>query len=447
MISTAWLNAPIHQVDVWTQHLGPAILAGRLNYERSSGVAYFEWSDEARSQHLDLSPLRVPLEMGVWASNRERELPEDYRGLPGFLNDALPDGWGLYLMDNALARAGIPPEQITPATRLAFLGDRAWGSLSFQPVMEQGTSELMSLDVLGREMEASIEGHLEAVSDELLQAGSSPQGARPKVMVDCDEGFRHAKVTRGLPDEGFRSWIIKFAGRDEPEDAPLLELAYMTTARNAGLHVMDSKVLTIQGKHAFATKRFDRSPSGRVFTHTLGGLMHFSHRRIGLDYGTVAQVMDALQVPETAYQEAYARAAFNAAMSVRDDHSKNFAFIKGQDNRWDISPAYDLTYMTGPGGYHTMTFADGDTQDPTQQDLLNLAPLYHLSEAQARPIIQTMADAAMQVVPMAREMGVSNATLKPIASRLGVINASIDRRIGGGRGRQVHPQDRKGDSD
>lgn len=28
MISTARLNAPIHQVDVWTQHLGPDILAG-----------------------------------------------------------------------------------------------------------------------------------------------------------------------------------------------------------------------------------------------------------------------------------------------------------------------------------------------------------------------------------------------------------------------------------
>lgn len=434
-IPTAWLNAPIHQVDVWTEHLGPAILVGRLNYERATGVAYFEWSDEAQAHHLDLSPLRLPLEAGVWASNRERELPEEYRGLPGFLNDALPDGWGLYLMDKALARAGIPPEQITPATRLAFLGDRAWGSLSFHPVIGEDMGELMSLDALGREMEASIEGHLEAVSDELLQAGSSPQGARPKVMVDCDGHFRHAKVTRGLPLEGFRSWIIKFAGRDEPEDGPLLELAYMTSARNAGLQVMDSGILTIRGKHAFATERFDRSPAGRVFTHTLGGLMHFSHRRIGLDYGIVAQVMDELQVPQGAYQEAYARAVFNAAMSVRDDHSKNFAFIKGQNNQWDISPAYDLTYMTGPGGYHTMTFAEGDTQDPTQQDLLNLAPHYHLSEAQARPIIQAMAEVARQVVPMAREMGVSKATLDPIADRLGVINASIEPRMSRGRGR------------
>jgi len=433
MIPTTWLDAPIHKLDVWTEHLGPAILVGRLSYQRATGSAYFEWSDEAQAHQLDLSPLRLPLGARVWAGNRQPQLPDEYRGLPGFLNDALPDGWGLNLMDRALARAGIRPDQITPAARLAFLGDRAWGSLSFQPVIAEDNGELMSLDALGREMEASIEGHLEAVSDSLLQAGSSPQGARPKVMVDCAEDFKHAKVTGGLPAEGFRSWIIKFAGRDEPEDAPLLELAYMISARNAGLQVMDSRVLNIQGKHAFATERFDRCPTGRAFTHTLGGLTHFSHRRIGLDYIAVAQVMDESNVPQEAYQEAYARAVFNAAMSVRDDHSKNFAFIKGQNKQWDISPAYDLTYMTGPGGYHTMTFAGGETQDPTLQDLLNLAPHYQLSEGQARPIIQTMAEVARQVVPMAREMGVSKATLDPIAGRLKAINASIEPRVSGDR--------------
>jgi serine/threonine-protein kinase HipA len=427
-IPATWLHAPIHQVDVSTWHLGAPIPVGRLNYERATGVAYFEWSDEARAQRLDLSPLRLPTDMGVWSSRQEQGLPPEYLGLPGFLNDALPDGWGLYLMDKALARAGIPPELITPATRLAFLGDRAWGSLSFQPVIGDDIEQVMSLDALGNDMEKSIEGHIDAVSDELLQAGSSPQGARPKVMVDCDEHFRYAKVTAGAPAEGARSWLIKFAGRDEPHDAPLLEQTYMQSARDAGLRVMDSVILTIRGKPAFATERFDRAPTGRSFTHTLGGLLHFSHRAIGLDYANLAQAMDALQVPPDAYAEAYARAVFNAAMSVRDDHAKNFAFVKGPDGRWDISPAYDLTYMSGPGGYHTMTFAGGASPDPTRQDLLNLAPYYHLTETQARPIIQTMAEVARKVVPMAQEMGVSKATLAPIAQRLDAINRSIKPR-------------------
>jgi len=232
-------------------------------------------------------------------------------------------------------------------------------------------------------------------------------------MVDCDKDFRLARVTSGLPADGFRSWLIKFAGRDEPEDAPLMELAYMRSADDAGLQVMDSRVLDIGGKQAFVTERFDRTYAGKVYTHTLGGLLHFSHRSIGLDYANIAQVMDKLEVPSAAYSQAYARAVFNATMSVRDDHSKNFAFVKSRGNCWDISPAYDLTYMAGPGGYHTMTFAGGASQDPTGPDLLNLAPHHYLTEAQARPIIQNMIEVANRVVPMARTMGVSQATLAP----------------------------------
>jgi serine/threonine-protein kinase HipA len=145
--------------------------------------------------------------------------------------------------------------------------------------------------------------------------------------------------------------------------------------------------------------------------------------------------MEALKVPEPAFREAYRRAAFNAAMSVRDDHAKNFAFVKGRDNRWDISHAYDLTYMPGPGGYHTMTFADGNSVDPTQADLLKLARHYHLDEVEARTIVQTMVDVARQVGPMARGLGVSQNTLVPIDRRLGEIARSVAPTQSRGRGK------------
>jgi serine/threonine-protein kinase HipA len=351
------------------------------------------------------------------------------------LNDALPDGWGLYLMDKALARLGIRPELITPATRLAYLGHRAWGSLSFRPAIEDELDGVMPLDALGKEMEASIEGHLEHVSNELLRAGSSPQGARPKVMVDCDAGFQEARVTTGVPAPGQRSWLIKFASRDEPEDAPLMEQVYMDSAREAGLWVMDSVLLNLHGKPAFATERFDRTPAGRAFCHTLGGLLHFSHRAGGMDYVNVAEVMDRLHVPEPSYRQAYARAVFNAAMSVRDDHAKNFAFVLGKDNAWDISPAYDLTYMSGPGGYHTMTFAGGDLRDPTQADLLNLATHYRVDRAEARQIIEGMAAVSHRVPLMARGLGVSQDTLAPIERRLTEIGRSIFPSLRRSRGR------------
>jgi serine/threonine-protein kinase HipA len=424
-ISEAWLNAPIHQLDVWTGHLAAPVCVGRLNYEVATGTAFFEWGEEARKLQWNLSPLMAPLSAGIWSSRSQRNLPLEYQGLPGVLNDALPDGWGLYLMDSALARMGIKPELITPATRLAYLGDRAWGSLSFRPVIEDGTDSIITVAKLAKEVDASIEGHLDAVSNEVLRAGSSPQGARPKVMVDCDEDFKNARVTSGTPAPGYRSWLIKFAARDEPVDAPVLEQVYMDCARMAGLSVMESRLLVINGKPAFAADRFDRSPAGRIFCHSLGGLIHFSHRSPGLDYVNVAQVMERLRVPETAYRQAFTRAVFNAAMSVRDDHSKNFAFVMGAENRWDIAPAYDLTYMAGPGGYHSMSFAGGQGVDPAHQDLLNLAPSYHLDPAEAGAILEEVLEVARQVGSMARGLGASPSTLAPIERKLDKIALSM----------------------
>jgi serine/threonine-protein kinase HipA len=420
-----WLEAPVHRLDVWTEHLVQPMHVGRLNYEVATRQAYFEWSEEARQRRVELSPLKAPLAQRVWSSRGDGDLPQEYQGLPGFLNDALPDGWGLYLMDKALARAGVEPALITPAVRMAYLGKRTWGALSFVPVLEEDHVAVMPMEALGSEMEAMIDGHLEAVADELLQAGSSPQGARPKVMVDCDGDFQHARVTTGLPADGDRSWLIKFASRDEPADAPLLEQAYLELAREAGLRVMDSRILMLNGHPAFATERFDRCPDGRVYAHTLGGLLHFSHRAPGLDYANVAQVMDLLQVPDRAYEEAYSRAVFNAAMSVRDDHAKNFAFVKGRDDKWDISPAYDLTYMPGPGGYHTMTFAEATGRDPTRADLLGLAGYYRVDMDRASEIIASMLDVARDVGSRARALGVGRATLAPVTERLGEIARSL----------------------
>lgn len=55
-IPADWLETPIHQVEVWTEHLAQPVHVGSLNYERATGVAYFEWSEAAQEMQLDLSP-------------------------------------------------------------------------------------------------------------------------------------------------------------------------------------------------------------------------------------------------------------------------------------------------------------------------------------------------------------------------------------------------------
>ncbi|MBH1513272.1 hypothetical protein A7Y00_21565 [Stenotrophomonas maltophilia] len=427
ILETAWLESPVHRLEVWTHHLPLPVLVGHLNYEVRAGRSFFEWSHQAIQLGINLSPLKLPTGAGVWSSEQQPNLPLDYEGLPGLLNDALPDGWGRYLMDKAMARRRIDPQYISPAARLAFIADRAWGALSFRPAMEEEVEGEVSLVALSEEVEAAIEGMLDDVSNELLTAGSSPQGARPKLMLDLDAGMKQARTSSRTPSPGYASWLIKFAARDEPLDAPILEQACMECAREAGIAVMDSSLLDINGQIAFATRRFDRAGPHPTFCHTLGGLMHFSHRQIGLDYVNIAQVMTRLGMSGAAFKQAYSRAVFNAVMSVRDDHAKNFAFILDGGQQWGLSPAYDLTYMQGPGGYHTLTFAGGDARDPTRSDLLRLADSYGIEAPDASRIIDGMLPQAARFGVLAKQFGARSTVVNPVVKRLGEIGKGLKR--------------------
>lgn len=60
---------------------------------------------------------------------------------------------------------------------------------------------------------------------------------------------------------------------------------------------------------------------------------------------------------------------FNVFAHNRDDHSKNFAYLydEGED-RWHLSPAYDLTYSSTYYGEHTTT-VEGNGQNPGRKEL------------------------------------------------------------------------------
>ena len=54
----------------------------------------------------------------------------------------------------------------------------------------------------------------------------------------------------------------------------------------------------------------------------------------------------------------------------RDDHSKNFTYLYDEENdRWCLSPAYDLTYSNTYYGEHTTT-VDGNGRNPGRKELL-----------------------------------------------------------------------------
>ncbi|HEY4144375.1 HipA domain-containing protein [Pinirhizobacter sp.] len=281
--------------------------------------------------------------------------------------------------------------------------------------MGDSQSVTLSLADLGQQIDEAIEGHLDEVSMELLMAGSSHQGARPKLMVDLDSTGASARVSQGKTVPGWDAWLIKFAGVDETRDAPNLEQMYMDLARMASIEVEDTKLMMVGKRIGFATRRYDRPPGSRVLCHTLGGLTHQSHRdAIDFDYAMVAQVMRRLAMHADHLAQGYRRAVFNAVMGVRDDHVKNFAFILDQNGEWRPTPAYDLTLTGGQNGYHTMTYAGSAAAEPAHTDLLRLAEAYGLEVTSATQIIEEVQDAVAGWEPIAKACEVSASSVKAV---------------------------------
>ena len=110
----------------------------------------------------------------------------------------------------------------------------------------------------------------------------------------------------------------------------------------------------------------------RVPVHSLAGLLQVDFRMPGsTDYTTLLRATRLLTRDERGLK-AYARAVFNALFHNQDDHPKNFAWRLGQDRRWRLAPAFDLTFSDGPMGQHHMDVC-GEGAAVGRDHLLRLA--------------------------------------------------------------------------
>lgn len=98
------------------------------------GQIWFEYDPAWIQSGFALSPTpSFALKSGAFKATNNT-----FDGLHGVFNDALPDGWGLLLMDRALKnKLGWDFHEITPLDRLAYIGNRAMGALEFKPTLDR----------------------------------------------------------------------------------------------------------------------------------------------------------------------------------------------------------------------------------------------------------------------------------------------------------------------
>lgn len=359
----------------------------------------FEYSKEALAQQLELSPHKLRLTAAAYGN-----FPSYLQRLPGLVSDSLPDGWGLLLMDKMFRKAGRNPATFSPLDRLAFVGSRGMGALTFEPAdrQELGAEDVTLLD-LAREVQAVVSGEESEALKRLALMGGSPHGARPKVLVfynAATQAISTQAIAGGAP------WLVKFQGQDEHKEACAIEHLYAWLARACKLNMPQTAYFDLDKKLAgFGIERFDMQDGMRVPIHTLAGALHADFRTVGaVDYATFMRLTRLFTRNDQAVQEAYERCVFNVLFHNRDDHAKNFSFRLNKMRQWELAPCYDLTFNAGPGGEHQMDVL-GSGKNITRALMLALAEKASLDKAWAESAIARMLDVHARLKEVLKESG------------------------------------------
>jgi hypothetical protein len=113
----------------------------------------------------------------------------------------------------------------------------------------------------------------------------------------------------------------------------------------------------------------------------------------------------------------FRNAVFNVLCHNRDDHSKNFSFLMDSAGTWTVSPAYDLTFSSGPAGEHS-SMVMGEGKSPTQNHLLKLANIGNIKKEKALEMIHQVLKATQKWHECADKAGVSRVQTQNIAKFL-----------------------------
>ena len=375
---------------------------------------YFQYHESFLEQNLNISPFHLPLKSSVFSFDYNL-----FEGLGGVFNDSLPDGWGRLLFDRFARSQGILPSEITPLDRLAHVGLNGLGALVFEPDHSaKENNDNINLDKLAEQAQEVLNGKSDEVLQDLLALNGSSAGARPKALIGLNSNREN--IVHGVHDlpDGYSPWIVKFSNAQDGLDSGAIEYVYALMAKKAGIAMPDIHLFSAKKSAGyFAVKRFDRNGKERFHMNTACGLLHSDFRVPSLDYEDLIALTTALTRDVREIEKLYQLAVFNVLAHNRDDHSKNFSFLMNQKGEWKLSPAYDLTFSSGPRGEQS-TMIMGEGRNPGVDHLVKLGAKTKLSKTRINEIIDQTQTALASWEVLASEYGVSENNIRFILDHL-----------------------------
>ena len=189
-------------------------------------------------------------------------------------------------------------------------------------------------------------------------------------------------------------------------------------AHAAGVRVPATRLISgKEGSSYFVSKRFDRTGTQRLHTHSASGLLYADFRLPSLDYRDLIALTRALTRDHREVVVMFKLAAFNVLAHNRDDHARQFTFLMTQSGEWKLAPAYDLTFSQGPGGEHS-TSVIGLGKQIGKEHLLELGKSADLTIAECERVVQRIAETVMNWNRFARDWDVRPRSIAEIGSAL-----------------------------
>jgi|SRR5208282_4496673 len=383
---------------------GQTHLVGRLHAaERGPSVSFeyaLEWLQHEGAFAID--PTSLPLQRGVHHN----------KTLFGAIQDCGPDRWGRMLIERAVRKKVLAQKPYRDIDYVLALDDMPRvGALRFRsdansPFLAPTSGKvppLVRLNALLRATDA-IHGETETAQDLrfLLGAGSPLGGARPKAAVS-------------LPDD--RLAIAKFPKPDDIRDIAAGEILALTLAGQAGIQVVEHRLVPAGKQGISVITRFDRTGKKRIPFISASSLLALPQD----DPGAYTLLADGIRqfgndVPGD-LRELWRRLVFSFLASNYDDHLRNHGFLMCEPGRWSLSPAYDINPVPEVDRVRmNKTAISEDQGEPTIAGALEAGERFGLKSAEAKRILKEVYTAVSGWQKTARRLRLPASTLDTYAS-------------------------------
>lgn len=352
-------------------------LVGRFIYSRNY---------RARRDAVPIDPIHLPLTL-------DEKVVVSGGAIFGALRDASPDAWGRRIIERALGRTNLSELEYLLESPEDRAGALSFGHSNVPPAPVRSYNRIVHLRELfeaARALEEDRGGSAlppnVAALQPLLVPGTSMGGARPKNVVEDDQGL----------------WIAKFPSRDDAWNNAPVEAGLLALAKRCGVRVPNTRVAHVGEQQVLLVSRFDRQPvdvSPRTWIRhrmvsalTVLDASESSLERRNWSYPLLADELRRWSSRPVADQrELFRRMVFNALVSNSDDHPRNHALIAPEE-KFELAPAYDITPTRSFGQLERDLAMDVGTfgRAATRENILSMSPRFSMPRDEATRVIDEM---------------------------------------------------------